>query len=348
MALDSITPPGHLRELSEEGVRAWTQYVADEINTAIRGPRDQANRPDPTDSPRAQFFNPLKTDIGEDAVEKSIFWTAFPKTQRVINPTDRARWEAADRSRDNQDEYCEWGVEKNEGKIVRVTFTSEVPDYWDKLAEDNRERVLDLYRDFLPDERITPEEIFPGGPYARENTWNSLSRTDLPPVHLIETTNNLHAAIELAAAATIPRVIGGVPKVAEQELIECSKYGIGSRHSDPHIGAEINTLARQDADITLADPPGLYISDFSPAGWTTPDGADPKSFWEFTRGEEGRRLRAVYEVKNKDYVVGDIRINGRPIEFGAQIADFVSVKLVGIACRFGKSRGAPFTVCKRD
>ena len=74
---------------------------------------------------------------------------------------------------------------------------------------------------------------------------------------------------------------------------------------------------------------------------------DPKSFWTYTRGEQGRRLRGTYEVPDgKGYVVGDINIGDRPIEFGGQIADFISIKVTGVACRFGHSAGAPFTVCK--
>jgi hypothetical protein len=54
----------------------------------------------------------------------------------------------------------------------------------------------------------------------------------------------------------------------------------------------------------------------------------------------------VFEVPaDKGYVVGDITINGAPIEFGAQIADFVSIKLVGLACRIGKSTVQAKTRC---
>ena len=48
---------------------------------------------------------------------------------RSAPPTDEARWQTADASRDVQDEYCEWSVERDptSKKITKVTFTCEVP-----------------------------------------------------------------------------------------------------------------------------------------------------------------------------------------------------------------------------
>jgi hypothetical protein len=53
-------------------------------------------------------------------------------------------------------------------------------------------------------------------------------------------------------------------------------------------------------------------------------------------------VRAVYEVPSElGFVVGGVTIDGRPIAFGAQIADFVRIKLTGIGTRFGQSTVAP-------
>ena len=54
----------------------------------------------------------------------------------------------------------------------------------------------------------------------------------------------------------------------------------------------------------------------------------------------------MYEVPAaKGFVVGDIKIGGRPIEFGAQIADFIRIKLTGLATRLGQSAVAPVNGC---
>ena len=57
-------------------------------------------------------------------------------------------------------------------------------------------------------------------------------------------------------------------------------------------------------------------------------------------GKEDYFVRAVFEVPpGRGYVVGDIKIAGKPIEFGAQIADFITIKLEGLATRIGAEHG---------
>ena len=115
-------------------------------------------------------------------------------------------------------------------------------------------------------------------------------------MHLIQRSNTLGAEIELAAAATLVRRRDGTPITEAQELIACGQYGEPQRHSDPHIGALVNELARAKADVTLANPVGLYIAGLSVAGWVTPDGSNPADYWTVTRGTKEKALRAVYEV----------------------------------------------------
>jgi hypothetical protein len=341
MLLSKFSPPGHLAELSATGLERWSATLSETFDKAAQG--DPSN---PTDSPRAQFFNPLKTDPAADAKEAAVFWVAFPRTVLVSTPVNRDRWTAADSDRGLQDEYCEWAVNRDaHGKIQRVTFTSEAPEYWRLLAEDSPDRLLALYRELASPDVQMADLLDPNGRYNPRNKWNS--GPQVAPVHMTQGSNTLEAAVELAAAATIVRVIGGQPVTSEQELIKCSGYGVPTRNSDPHIGASINSLARERSDVTLADPPGLYINDFTPAGFKTPDGTDPHAYWSFVRGEQGRWVRGVYEVPaSKGYAVGDITIADQPIEFGAQLADFVSVKIVAAQCRIGQSVGKPFTVCK--
>src|SRR5439155_10203392 len=145
------------------------------------------------------------------------------------------------------------------------------------------------------------------------------------------------------AAGTIVRIRNGQTLTTEQELIACSKYGNADRNSDPHIGAEVNALARAKHDITLANPVGLYIAGLSVLGWQTPDGSSASDYWKVMRGTTTKALRAVFEVpSNKNFVVGDIKINGKAIEFGAQIVDFITIKLTGLATRLGLSQVKPF------
>lgn len=93
-----------------------------------------------------------------------------------------------------------------------------------------------------------------------------------------------------------------------------------------------NNLVSQRLEITLKDPPGLYLDRFVTAGMTTPDGTDARTFWKIERGEPGHALRARFEVPaSLGYAVGDISIGGRPIVAGAQLAERLSVRIEAVA-----------------
>jgi hypothetical protein len=65
---------------------------------------------------------------------------------------------------------------------------------------------------------------------------------------------------------------------------------------------------------------------------TTPDGADPASFWTIERGTPAFALRASFAVPDQHgYTVSDIEIAGRRVDFGAQLADRVQVRISALA-----------------
>jgi len=340
--MNRFDAPGFLTDLDETGLAAWSQFISDELDQA-------RERTDPQLSnygPRHQFFNPLVTAPAADAVEKDITWTAFPRIVQITSVSDLQRWRRADATRDRQDEYCEWSVERDEttNKITKVTFTSEGPEYWQFLAAIDPNKVLELYQEHISPDVEMAHLFSASGRYNPRNRWNN--STTEGAMHLIQRNNTLSAEIELAAGASLTRNRNGVPITDTQELIECGAYGQPERHSDPHIGAVVNELARMQADVTLANPVGLCIAGLSVAGWATPDNSNPLDYWKITRGTAEKALRAVYEVPaGKGFVVGDIKINGRNIDFGAQIADFITIKLTGLATRIGLSTVAPLNGC---
>ncbi len=340
--MQRFDPPGFVDDLDDAQKDRWSQVVSDWLDRA------RAGSPQDNDGPRAQFFNPLTEPPAADQTVAVIAWNAFPRQVKSTSLSDKHRWRRADADRNNQDEYCEWSVERDPvtQKVVRVTFTSEGPEYWRELAALNPDRVLELYREHISP-AIEHEDLFVDGEYDSLNRFNN--STTRGAMHLIQPANTLSAEIELGAAATIRRVRNGVELTGAQELILCSRFGEPGRNSDPFIGEQVNALARQGADITVNNPVGLYLHEFNPVGWTTPDGADPRGFWRPMRGREGHCVRAVFEVPAElGYVVGDITIDGRRIDFGAQIADFVTIKLEGLATRFGQSTVAPFEGCIGD
>src|SRR5439155_323171 len=126
-------------------------------------------------------------------------------------------------------------------------------------------------------------------------------------------------------------------------LIRCARYGVEERASDPHIGSEVNRLARDGYSITLRNPVGLYIDKIDLAGITKPDGTGvTPSYFQPLRGDAGQILRAVFKVPagevsgGQPFTVSDLKIAGMPIQYGGQIAKQISMKLTGVAVEKGK------------
>jgi hypothetical protein len=116
-----------------------------------------------------------------------------------------------------------------------------------------------------------------------------------------------------------------------------------------YIDGVVNSVARLKADIALSNPVVLYFGDLSAVGW--------KHRTARTRNRTGLMCVAVTAIqsvlsmkfrKELGFVGGDITIDGYPIEIGAQIADFISIKAVAVACRFSRSTATPMTACVED
>jgi hypothetical protein len=305
--LARFSPPAHLSDPDPE---AWSNKVE-----GIFAPYLDGSLP--------QFYDPTKKSTPSDAPQPMVLWPSFPAQVRAQTATARERWTVADRDRSKQDEYCEWAVTRNAArKITRVTFTTELPEYFEHLFETAPDQLVRLYRK-LVGPQVVLADLRRGGRYRRDNRWNKGGNL----AHLMQTTNNLGAAVDLVAKATVLRVDDdGRPVTNQQALVRCANLGEPLRNSDPQIASAVNAAASQGAEITLADPPGLHLGEPLTAGMVTPDGADAARFWKIERGDAEHTLRARFEVpRNRGYVVGDITIGGRPIEFGGQIADRVPV-----------------------
>src|SRR5688500_13886122 len=132
--LTRFDTPAHLTELSAAGRDGWSRAVDAMVQRFTRFD---------------QFYNPRTEDTPAELAPVIMAWPAFPaRVQREEGP-GVARWERADGSRSEQDEYCEWSVERANGNIVRVTFTTETPDYWEHVASTDDSLLLGLYREFV-------------------------------------------------------------------------------------------------------------------------------------------------------------------------------------------------------
>lgn len=303
---------------------AWHQTV-----TGILGDFPSSNFP--------QLVNPIEDGIPADAESTDITWAAFPARLAKKNLPDEVRWRLADENRSEQDEYCEWSVKRDplSNKIVRVTFTCELPEYFDRLADDD-ELLVALYGKHV-DEEVEPEQLrLPNGKYMRGNQWND-SSTDGNIMHLMQASNKLTAAVALVAEATILREkADGVLVTDRDELYECAGTALGNkdRNSDPQIAEKINGIARQRKRVTFADPIGLYIDELITANVEFPEGLTLDDCWRIERGDPEHILRARFELP-EGQTLNSVTIDERPITRGAQIADRVMVRITGLADRIG-------------
>jgi hypothetical protein len=332
MKLPSFDPPANIGDFDPPLRVLWSKFISDFFDQNIGGVNAKIG-PD-----KCQFYNPTTTDTPDPHAEAVISWIGFPRLITLKHPGNR---QAALKDADTplasgerkQDEYLEWFVTRRGGKIVRVDFTCEGPEYWKFLAKHSPAKLLTLYQQLISPAVKQADLFTAAGAYNPLNQWN----TKKGAIHLNQRNNTLGAEINIAAFATILRQQAGTAVTDADALIRCAQFGAAGRASDPTIGAQVNALARAGNLITLKNPVGLYIDSINLAGFTNPDGtpANPAVF-RIVRGQPGSALRAVFEAPaGAGFVVGDMRIGGEAITFGGQLAEHITMKLTGVAFAAG-------------
>ena len=333
------------------------------------------------------YFNPALTGIPSGSVNVAIEWNAFPgrigfyypnmkqgdlysiaDTGLMVNGSMPAEIteNACDPSDPNmikfgpygprgfQDEYCEWAVRRNaEGKIIRIDFTCENPEYWNTLWNVDPTKVLDLYRSTLEIPAIAMEDLYVtdanGNPVIDPSTGNNLynplnkwNNGSGGAMHLTSTPNTIQTEIGLATSASLGR---SNPGDGIEALLCCGAYGQENRNSDPQIGGSVNSITGQGFSVSLANPPGLYIqkpddASFSRIGVPTGN-ANPASFWTTMRGKEtisevdglampgNYILHAKFEVPEAlGYTISDLTYDGKKIKWGSEIAQLINMHII--------------------
>jgi hypothetical protein len=274
-----------------------------------------------------EFYDASKVDVNVLA-ERSLVWMAFPREVLVKHRDDRrAAFVEADLdavtllNRAPQNEYCEWHVTRNAtGKITKVVFVTEPPEYWERLWAVHPPTVVNLYQTLVDPAVSQADLTVPGtGNYNKRNVFNTTNGI----VHLIQQINTLRDAILLSQ--------GSVNVHGARDNYEATPPTLKTS-VDPRVKFDIGALARTGLSLTLRDPIGLYITGYDDTGWTKPNGSPVDDYWRIVRGRPGQILRLEYAVPpGSGFVVGDIRIGGRRIEWGGQIAEHVTCTVAGVA-----------------
>ncbi|HEX8369732.1 MAG TPA: hypothetical protein VF604_14395 [Pyrinomonadaceae bacterium] len=345
MPLKQFDAPGFANDLDSDLKAGWSK----KINNWIE--RERKNLPAPYNK---FFFNELQHPETENGSVASITWEGFPRYWILRFPNDeQQRWEASEKLYTSQgetfryqDEYLEWrGVKKN-GKLDKVVFTCEGPEYWEFIADADEQLLLSLYRKYVSP-AVQLNDLFTGTgtnrQYNRSNKWNTTDGI----AHLTHPANTLGAEINLAARASVLRKKGNVDPVTDtHDLVCCSGFGVESRFSDPTIGAAVNSFVRQGFSVTLNNPIGLYIRKLDTSGIEVPEGYQIRDFWKVIRGDKdkGMILRAEFGVPDgADFSLEDVIVGGNPLKLGAQLAELVEMVIYGKAFKLENALPASVT-----
>lgn len=360
-----------------------------------------------------RFYDPRRDTSPGGADTQSVAWDAFPRAvERWFEESDDPdleRWRSAETLRPRtfdgrplrrvtdgslaepvpvfhrqQDEYCEWFVSRDDrGRIARVTFTAEGPEYWRFLAmgtaaffpaDDERAGIVEgdldlvagLYRTHVNpgvdvDDLLWPYDVAAydarsrrWGIYGRVGTYNPFNRwtTTHGAMHLTHPANTLRGVFTVAGrAAVLRKNAEGKPVDDAEAIVCCSGFGEPNRSSDPSIGAAVNGMVKDGLSVSLANPVGLYIAGINTDAFSGPGGEDVAGAWRVDRGDAERQriLRATFAPPPRSRLtVEDILAAGTPIAFGGQIADEIQMIVTGLAKRIRASpprRKACVTKC---
>jgi hypothetical protein len=323
----------------------------------------------------AETLEPFFWFVQNDALERTRWLPGTPPMRQVVNGQLGAPVQLFQRQ---QDEYCEWHVDREGERITRISFTAEGPEYWEELGRLAPALVGELYREFV-NPQIQDEELFwqtdiavpvfdsdgnllqyaqvqpewgiPGlrgrGSYNAYNVWNTLRGA----MHLTHGANTLGAEMNLAADATVlrPSVSPLPSETLAQRLICCAGYGGVNRESDPKIGAGVNGLARQGFAVTLANPVGLYIGTVGIEGLRDPDGRPIPEALRIRRPSTDTQMKLRVEVAPPDgatYTLEQCKFFGDDLRFGGQIARSITMLLFGWGKQI-QDRTAVSTGCEK-
>jgi len=288
--------------------------------------------------PVPPWIDPVRVDPDVVTV-RTLSWIGFPrKTLTVDRRDDRAQGfaDAEDSGatgdwRPKQKEYFEWHTTRDEaGKVTKVAFSTETPQYFERLAEVDKERVLELYREHVDPNVQWDELVNADGTYDRHNRWTTTDGI----MHYVNNINELNQAIGLAQNGANATVVNLADRNLAPDRDNFEFPVIDFNAADDYIIREVAALCRSGFDVTVHEPVGLYIDGWDDSGWTKPDGSPVGDYWRITRGRPGAVLRLEYKVPSEEgFVVGDILIGGRPVLHGGQLAEHMTSSLPVVVAR---------------
>ncbi len=264
-------------------------------------------------------------DQVQSAQESTVEWVAFPKlAQAPSDEIDSRRFRL-------QDEYVEWHVEREGGRVRRITFTTEFPEYYEALARIGPDALISGIQDALPGSSPTLAELF-GPNFDPEaatpdkrafrfrnqliaNPWNNGQKDILALSH---PNNTMGALFNLAGNCAILSNAQGADAICAGAHGSC----VPGRNSDPFICNAVQSITRGNGALSVQDPAGVKIQRLRGI-WKLDGNAidinDPTNsdIWKISRN--GRR--ATLDLSKNVTIVDD------PISSGAQVSTALEVSV---------------------
>lgn len=321
-----ISTPGFTTDLSGGGRKAWAAYITGILQGTGQDPGVIQDA-----TARNKGVPPALLLDGDSALETGtlhVDWKGYPvRVKKAINKPDSKVDPFLDWTRAGatvtratcHEEYLEWRtVRRTDGKIIRIEFTTETPDYWAKLARFEPRKLVELAARFAGEAvsdvnipmlfgtELDPFTVNPSTKageslelaYMNQN-WSvdgdikgDYNNGKKAMMHMAVQANSTNAAIALAVYAAYPhaKIVGGkqVALSGPEAIAATSQAAVNCRNSDPTIVGSAIRQVFGGAKIALMEAIGLYILTAPPEiGLTFADGAAvPDSWFSRQRGSD--------------------------------------------------------------
>ena len=326
MALQAFSPPGGVTDLSERGRQAWSRDVAKSL-TDNAG----AIRTCPTTVPATSSSTRWASNWRPTPRPKPCVGGRSPASWPASPPPGAGRWPRTATPRRSTASGSPCGTPRTASSRPSSPARSPATSTcWPPTTPSGCSKV---YREHVsPDVQLN--DLMSGNSYQERNRWNRSGA-----MHMIQGANTLGAAVLLVAQATIVRAGSGGPHDQRQRPHPLrrqrgprSQQRSADRRRRQHPGPP-------GARVTFDDPAGLYLDGLQTAGWETPKANDdPNEFWVVDPGRRGPRACGPC---TRCPPTGATRSATSASTVGrsssaSQIAEGVSVKVVGLAEQFGR------------
>jgi hypothetical protein len=298
----------------------------------------------------AEILRPITAVIistTQGDVTRFVSWRPGFETLRAVTPNGTLGDPVVPMHR-QQDEYCEWHVDRDTAGIRRISFTAEGPEYWREMAEVDPDLVVKLYQELIHPSVVKTDLFWQHHVAARvrgTNTFRIAMRKDSynpynkwntthGAMHLTHPANTLGAEVNLAADATVvfPAVAPQPASTLARRLICCAEFGGVNRSSDPLIGAGVNAAARAGKMVTLANPVGLYIGTIDISALRGPQNQPvAQDGLKIVRASaDGEMILRAEVVAPAGLTLDQCTLGGTKLSFGGQIAQKITMRLFGL------------------